>query len=131
MTELDDFARDLLTAAPAVGDALTEMGEELAPDPEMPTVWMGDAGQALANTLDQLSQEQQRAAFSVVEHHLATGSQLMKNCVATGLLEALASEVSGGRLDGPRLAALLGPESRAYIDAWDQFTLGRSSLDPS
>ena len=51
--------------------------------------------------------------------------------IATGLLEALASEVSGGRLDGPTLAGLLGPQSRAYLDAWDQLTLGRSSLEPS
>jgi hypothetical protein len=67
----------------------------------------------------------------VVERHLANGSELMKTCVSTGLLEAAASELSSGRLSGPTLATLLGPQARSYIDAWDQFTLGRSSLDSS
>jgi len=131
VTELDDFARDLLSVAPTVVDLLTEWDDGLSPDPEMPTVWMGYAGRAVAKSLDRLSPEQQRGAFEVIERYLANGSELTKTCVTTGLLEAVANAVSGGRLDGPHLATLLGPESRAYIDAWDQFTLGRSSLDPS
>ena len=71
-----------------------------------------------------------RRVFALVERHLAGGSQSMRNGVATGFLEALASAVSSGRLDGPFLAGFLGPESRAYLDAWDQFTIGHSTLDP-
>ena len=131
MTEFDEFIGAVLQIAPGVGEQLEADGDGVEPDLEIPVVWMAFVGRALSATLDQLSVPQQRAVFDVIERHLAGGSQLMKDAVATGLLEALASEVSSGRLSGPRLAALLGPRSRAYIDAWDQFTLGRSSLDPS
>jgi hypothetical protein len=49
VTELDNFARDLLEVAPAVAEVLREAGEELSADPELPTVWMGYAGRALAS----------------------------------------------------------------------------------
>jgi hypothetical protein len=131
VTEFDDFISAVLRIAPGIGERLEADGDGVEPDVEIPVLWMGYVGRALARTLDQLTAEQQQAVFDVVEQHLAGGSQLMRDAVATGLLEAVASEVSSGRLDGPRLAALLGPQSRAYLDAWDQFTLGRSSLDPS
>jgi hypothetical protein len=131
MTEFDEFIEAVLRIAPGVGERLEVRGDGVEPDLEIPVLWMAFVGRALSVTLDELSGPQQRAVFDVIERHLVNGSDLMKDAVATGLLEALASEVSDGRLDGPHLATLLGPESRAYIDAWDQFTLGRSSLDPS
>jgi hypothetical protein len=128
--EVRDFAAALLALAPQVADALTARGDEHAPDPEFPISWMSQAGVALARSLDDQPQETRAGAFALVEERLAQGSTAMREAVATGLLEALASEVSGGRADPGTVAALLGPQSRAYLDAWDQFTLGRSSLDP-
>ncbi len=128
--EYADLIAALLRVAPQVETELRAVGSSAQPDLEIPVVWMGDVGAAVARVFDDLAPGDRREVFDVVEHHLSTGSQKMKEAVATGLLEAVASEVSAGRLDGPTLATLLGPASRAYIDAWDQFTLGRSSLDP-
>jgi len=128
MNEFDEFGDELGRIAPEVMRAL---GDGAAPDHEIPISWMGSVGKAVADTLNRLAPEVRADVFQLVERHLARGSELMRTAVATGLLEVVASEVSGGRLDGPELARLLGPESRAYIDAWDQFTLGRSSLGPS
>ena len=106
---------------------LTAAGEDAEPDQEIPTSWLGYLGRALAVVLPSLERETTNAAFQVIEDHLRSNDEL-RTGITTGLLEALANAVSSGRLPGPTLAAVLGPESRAYIDAWDEFTLGRSSL---
>jgi hypothetical protein len=128
MSDLEQFARDLYAAAPAVRDAVRGGAD---PDPEVPTLWAGAVGRALAAALPSLPADQQAAAFAVVERAMADGTEHLRTVVATGLLEALASEVSGGRLDPALVASLLGPASRTYVDAWDDYSLGRSSLDPS
>ncbi|MGH3348734.1 MAG: DUF7674 family protein [Nocardioides sp.] len=129
MNELDDFADSLFQAVPAMKHALRSRGDEAEPDHEIPVLWLGTVGRALVAVLPQLDEAQAATAFEIVERYVEGGSSSMKDALCTGLLEAVADEVSAGRLDGPTLAALLGPESRAYVDAWDQFSLGRSSLE--
>ncbi|WP_181309627.1 DUF7674 family protein [Nocardioides campestrisoli] len=129
MEDLDEFVEALYGAAPGLTDVLRE-ADEPAPDPDFPSVWLADVGRALARLLPSLAEHQASEAFQVVERYLVRGGEFLKAAIATELLEALASEVSSGKLSGPALAAVLGPESRAYLDAWDEFTLGHSSLDP-
>lgn len=129
MQDLDEFVRALYDKVPVLPDVLVAGGEDSEPDHEIPTSWLGYLGQALAEVLPSLERETVNAAFQVVEDHLRSDDAL-RTGITTGLLEALANAVSSGRLPGPTLAAVLGPESRAYIDAWDEFTLGRSSLQP-
>lgn len=127
--ELRRFLDDLAAAAPAVVVRLEERGHA-EPDAEVPVLWLAAVGHALADVLGDLTPAERDAALTVAEHHLVAGSERLSTAIATGLLEALASEVSGGRVDGPGLAAHLGPRSRAFLDAYDDFTVGRSSLDP-
>ncbi len=131
MDELNAFAGDLFRILPSLREEMRRAGDDDEPDAEMPTVWMGQAGRALSAVLSELPDQARREAFALVEREVAQGSELMRTGVSTGLLEALAHQVSAGRLEGALLAGLLGPESRAHIDAYDEFTLGRSSLDPS
>jgi hypothetical protein len=126
--EFHGFARDLAAAAPDVVVALRAAGEDIAPDLEVPTLWMGAVGHAIAQALPRLDPATRTTVFGLVERLLGTGSELTRTALTTGLLEAVAAEVSAGRLSGPDVAAVLGPRSRAYIDAWDEFSLGRSSL---
>lgn len=127
--DLEVFAAELCAAAPAVRARLEDTGD-VEPDPELPTVWAGDAGSALAAALPALSGAERAAAFALVERAVASGGEWLSTVVCTGLLEALAGRVSAGELDPALLASVLGPASRAYVDAWDEFTLGRSSLEP-
>jgi class 3 adenylate cyclase len=131
MTDIGDFARDVFAVAPSLREAMTARGDDALPDPDLPTLWMGDLGGAVVSSFAELRPDELRAVFETAERHLATASQRMRNAICTGFLEVFASAVSGGRLSGESLAELLGPESRAYLDAWDQFSLGRSSLDPT
>ena len=131
MGELDDFIDELLLVVPAIGTSLESWGYDVRPDLEIPTSWAGSVGATVARLFPGLEVADRARVFAVVERFLASGSQLTQDCVATGFLEALANGVSSGRIDGPALAEVLGPESRAYLDAWDQFTMGRSTLDGS
>lgn len=125
MDELDDFALELFARVPDAEQVIRADGGTVEPDHEVPTVWLGEVGAAVTA----LPEPAARAALEVVERHLGAGSQAWRDAVCTGLLEALAGAVSAGRMDGRTLATMLGPRSRAYIDAWDEFTLGRSSLE--
>ncbi|MDN4173312.1 hypothetical protein QWY28_10190 [Nocardioides sp. SOB77] len=129
--EHQSFIDAVLDAAPEVEDALRALGEDIAPDLEIPVLWLGFVGRAVATCLPGMSADAAGAVFATVEHHLVHGSESMSTGVATGFLEAVAGAVSAGRLDPGLVAGVLGPESRAYVDAWDQFTLGRSSLGGS
>lgn len=128
MRDLDAFARELYGAVPSLPDALRADDEDPEPDHDIPVVWLAFLGRSLARVLPSLEADERTRAFAVIEHHLTRADQALRTGIATGLLEALANAVSDGRLPGPTLASALGPESHAYIDAWDQLTLGRSSL---
>ncbi|GAB2884394.1 hypothetical protein [Nocardioides pacificus] len=131
MRDLDEFVRALYRAAPVLPDALRVDDEDPEPDHELAIVWLGYLGHTLARVLPSLEEAERARAFELVEHYLARADDELSTGIATGLLEALANAVSGARLSGSTLASVLGSESRAYIDAWDQFTLGRSSLSDS
>ena len=131
MNEFEIFTRDLHRLAPEVGGRMRDRGDDVEPDLEIPVAWMASVGAAVGDVFGDLSPDVRREVFALIERHLARGSELMQTALTTGLLESVASAVSGGRVRGPDLAAVLGPRSREYVDAWDEFTMGRSTLDPS
>lgn len=131
MTELDHFVDDLLAVAPAIATDLETEGYDVRPDLEIPTAWGGWVGHSTCRVFASLDPGDRARLFAVVERYLVGGSEATSTVVATGFLEAVAHAVSRGEVPGPDLATVLGPHSRAYLDAYDQFTLGRSSLDPT
>ena len=123
----EELARfnDRLAAVPsAIGDALEADGEERTPDMEMPVLWMSSVGHAIAAVLPSLPAASQRAVLDLVEDQMASGSELLRTAVATGLLEALAHDMDRARVPRNLVLSLLGGQSRAYLDAWDAFTRG-------
>ncbi|MGN0063915.1 MAG: hypothetical protein ACI379_06710 [Nocardioides sp.] len=129
MQYLDEFTRALYTAVPELPAAMRDEGEQAEPDHDIPTSWLGYLGGALATVLPRLSPEAAGQAFTVIERYLTRADDALSTGIATGLLESLANAVSRGRLEAPLLAGVLRPASRQYIDAWDELTLGRSSLE--
>lgn len=129
--ELNRFMDALSAIAPAVGDALETDGEPRTPDMEMPVLWMSSVGHAVSATLPTLSPEAQRAVLDVVERGMASGGELLRTALATGLLEALAHDMDRAVIQRQLVTPLLGPSSRAYLEAWDDFTLGDSSSETS
>ncbi len=129
--EFSRFMDGLSAITPAVGDALEADDEPRTPDMETPVLWMSSVGHAVAATLPTLSPEAQRAVLGVVEHGLASGGELLRTALATGLLEALAHDMDRKVVSRGLVTPLLGPSSRAYLEAWDDFTLGAPSSGTS
>lgn len=121
------FTERLATITPAIGDALEADGEQRTPDMEMPVLWMSGVGHAVAAALPGLPAASQRAVLDLVEDGMASGSELLRTALATGLLEALANDMDRARVPRDLVVPFLGAQSKAYLDAWDAFTLG----DPS
>ncbi len=59
--------------------------------------------------------------FSVIEQLMTEGDDEVKDAVATCFLENLINRASSGEFDRSELVPLLGPNSRAYCEAWDEF----------
>jgi hypothetical protein len=129
--EFSRFMDGLSAITPAVGDALEADGEPRSPDMETPVLWMSSVGHAVAATLPTLSPEAQRAVLGVVERGMTSGGELLRTALATGLLEALAHDMDRAVVSRELVAPLLGRRSRAYLDAWDDFTLGESTSGTS
>jgi len=129
--EFSSFMDGLSAITPAIGDALEADGESSAPDMEMPVLWMSSVGHAIAATLPTLSPAVQRAVLDAVERGMASGGELLRTALATGLLEALAHDMDRAVVPSELVIPLLGTRSRAYLDAWDDFTLGEPTSGTS
>jgi hypothetical protein len=60
--------------------------------------------------------------FDVAERLMVEGDNEVKDAVATCFLENLLNIAGTEQLDASKFVDLLGPESRAYCKAWDEFT---------
>jgi hypothetical protein len=127
--ELIRFMDGLETITPSVGDALEAAGEPRTPDMEMPVLWMSSVGHAVARTLPTLAPEAQRALFDAIERGMASGGELLRTALATGLLEALAHDMDRAVVPRDLVTPLLGTGARAYLNAWETFTLGEGQRD--
>jgi hypothetical protein len=129
--EFTRFMDGLETITRSVGDALEADGEPRTPDMEVPVLWMSSVGHAVAGVLPALAPEEQRALFDAIERGMASGGELFRTALATGLLEALAHDMDRAVVPRDLVTPLLGTSSRAYLDAWDSFTLGEPTSGTS
>lgn len=60
--------------------------------------------------------------FNFIEFLMIEGDNEVKNAAATQFLENLINRTSSGELDPKKFVHLLGPKSREYCKAWDEFT---------
>jgi len=76
----------------------------------------------LINNLHLMSSDKREEVFLLVESCLEEGDEMVKNAVATCLLENMINAVSSGRVEAHLFVGLLGEESRNFCKAWDDFT---------
>jgi hypothetical protein len=60
--------------------------------------------------------------FSFIENLIINGDQDVRDAATTCFLENLLNYDSAGRVKASTFVHLLGPESKAYCKAWDEFT---------
>jgi hypothetical protein len=62
------------------------------------------------------------AMMAFLEELLVEGDEEVQTAVTTCCLENLLNYCSAGRIQAESFTHLLGPKSRAYCKAWDEFT---------
>ncbi|WP_447895911.1 DUF7674 family protein [Vreelandella sp. GE22] len=76
----------------------------------------------LIKNLHLISKDQRKEIFLLVESCLEKGDEMVKNAVATCLLENMLNAVSSERVEAHLFVDLLGEKSRNFCKAWDDFT---------
>jgi hypothetical protein len=68
------------------------------------------------------NKEKLKVIFEVIESFMKNGDNKVKDAAATCFLENLINISSHGDFDTSMFIYYLGPESKAYCKAWDEFT---------
>jgi len=68
------------------------------------------------------SQQEVETIFKFIEELLHVGSEDVRDAATTCFLENLINATSAGTVAASSFVKLLGPESKAYCKAWDEFT---------
>jgi hypothetical protein len=76
----------------------------------------------VADLINQDRLEALPGIFDLIEQLMVEGDDEVRTAVATCFLENLLNVSSAGKLEPAKFTHLLGPESRAYCRAWDEFT---------
>lgn len=74
------------------------------------------------DSADTLPEERRREILALAERLLEEGDEAVKDAVATCFLETLLNAASGGEIAAERFVPHLGPQSRAFCRAWDEYT---------
>jgi hypothetical protein len=77
-------------------------------------------GRSFTDHIDELTEQQQAALLALMEHVVVHGSETDSTAVTTGFLEALISAWDRG-FDLKSIWHHVGPESRTYCRAWNEF----------
>jgi hypothetical protein len=76
----------------------------------------------VADQINQGKRDNLKTIFDLTEELLTDGDQDVKTVAATCFLENLQNKASANGLYSPDFVPFLGPNSRAYCEAWDSFT---------
>lgn len=85
------------------------------------TVRLGGLATAFADHGAELTSERKQRVLGILEEVLRSGSEHDSTAVATGFFEALLNAWDKG-FDLQAIWEYVGPESRAYCLAWNEFT---------
>ncbi|GGK62932.1 DUF7674 family protein [Streptomyces flaveus] len=116
----EDRARIAAWQGGSGADSDEPPAEEAEDDVPPLTVRLGDLGTVTAERSAELTPEQTRQVFRILEEVMTSGSEYDGTAVATGFFEALLNAWDNG-FDLRAVWDDVGPESRAYCLAWNKF----------
>lgn len=120
--KFDTLLTELASAIPELVALDLKVKDQWSPEAPPATLHMIEIAHAVAKNATELSSDQLRRFFASIESALMNGEQDIKDVIATGFLEALLAKSSAGCLDFAVLIPFLGPATRSYCCAWDEFT---------
>jgi hypothetical protein len=83
---------------------------------------MSELGDHLGDLLNAGETENCAGIFVFLEQLMTEGDEEVQTAVATCLLENLINSAAADRIAADAVVPLLGPASRKYCKAWDEFT---------
>jgi hypothetical protein len=101
---------------------VTDIERDGSPDSVPDVVGAGLLADAFGAAPPVLTQSEFVSIGEAVEALLTSGDENISTAIATGFLESLLGQASGGTLDFSRIAWALGPESKEHCRAWDDFS---------
>jgi hypothetical protein len=75
---------------------------------------------------NQEDSEKTKQTFLFIEQFMSDGTEEVQEAVATCFLENLINAISRGRIPAASFVPLLGPESKKYCKAWDEFSKAKT-----
>ena len=84
----------------------------------LPTALMGGFGYDIANEFAEMSHSELAELVALIEEGLTSDDEYLNTAVATGLIEAVVNLAEQKEGLWPRIDAALGPEARAYAEAY-------------
>ena len=74
-----------------------------------------------ADYMTKMNQEEVSKAFALIEELIKMGDAYVSTAICTGLLESIANLLDDTKLDFMTVSRFIGPESKKYLKAWDEF----------
>jgi hypothetical protein len=118
----DEGIEQILSVVPEFAARLATYRDDWAQDQPGFYLEMAEFGRFFCEVAEKLSDEQKSAIFGLVEQLVRNGDDEVGTAATTCFLENLQNYSSAGRINANHFAPFLGPESRAYCKAWDEFT---------
>ena len=119
---LSEAIERIQTLSPSLKTVVDALLIEWQPDEPPPTIVLSSIGRHLTSRTTDLDERENLEIWDCVEYLLEHGDEVVKDSVATGLLEAVLSASSANSFDFRSIAGYLGERSKAYCQAWDRFT---------
>lgn len=120
MSKIAQSVRDVVANIDGFDETFRELEAEWAPDAPPIVVSMSAVGRYLAEHAERFESSNIQRIFQRVETKLVQGTELEKDAVATGFLEAIASVIDR---EPARKSVLshAGDAARSYLQEWNKF----------
>ena len=119
MTNISDAQCELADLHPLLRSALEEFESDFGTD--IPTLAFGTLGSTMITRGDELDDDVKQRFFTKAEELLVNGDDETQTAVTTGLIEAVLNAAERAGTPPSQIQAWFGPESQAYITAWNEF----------
>lgn len=117
MNIYDLFIADLMQFKPM--KSAKDSAKELWGGEDVPFLFLcGEIGRTFINSFDLLSANEKTYIFTAIETGIRSEDEELSTAIATGLLEAMLINAEKNPLILSRVDALLGKESKRYLDGW-------------
>lgn len=113
---MDEYLQSIVNVAPILQQAATDCNQEWEPEVPPITLLYSAVGRAIARAFKEFDPATRQYLFTRIEFGMNSSDSRIGDAVATGLLEALATQVFNNRVLLDEILSAALPESRKYLE---------------